>query len=382
MKILHVNSTDLGGRRFNGYDLMQQLADRGFASKQVVLEKSSRNPSVIPLLKGGAEIELQDRLVQVEYRHAMHGLLFPWGRVLAEMPEFLEADVVHYHLIHSGVVSLLDLPGLTAMKPSVWTVHDPWAFTGHCVYPMACSGWRDECDPCPHLDLPYPMPRDCASRMWRLKKRVYSEVDADLIVASEFMMDMLKKSALTSRFENVHLIPFGIDACSFLPQSAKAVSRESLGISPEEFVILFRSTTSPFKGLPSIIEALSLTQPSRPTVLLTVDQEGLLNDLRGKYRVIDMGWIQNDGLYERVLSAADVLLMPSTAEAFGLMALEAMAAGRPVVSFEGTSLPRVTRAPDCGIAVPMRDSVALRAAIDLLAGDSAEIERRDRKSVV
>ena len=68
--------------------------------------------------------------------------------------------------------------------------------------------------------------------------------------------------------------------------------------------------------------------------------------------------------------------MPSTAEAFGLMALEAMAAGRPVICFEGTALPAITRAPDCGIAVPMGDSTALRAAINGLSDDPREAKRR------
>jgi glycosyltransferase involved in cell wall biosynthesis len=77
-----------------------------------------------------------------------------------------------------------------------------------------------------------------------------------------------------------------------------------------------------------------------------------------------------------VFSACDVFLMPSLAEAFGLMALEAMAAGRPVVCFEGTALPAVTHAPECGIAVPAGDSAALRTALDRLAKDPSEADRR------
>jgi glycosyltransferase involved in cell wall biosynthesis len=70
--------------------------------------------------------------------------------------------------------------------------------------------------------------------------------------------------------------------------------------------------------------------------------------------------------------------MPSTAEAFGLMAVEAMGAGRQVVCFEGTALPSVTHAPECGIAVPMGDSSALRAAIDRLARHPEEAALRGR----
>jgi glycosyltransferase involved in cell wall biosynthesis len=91
-----------------------------------------------------------------------------------------------------------------------------------------------------------------------------------------------------------------------------------------------------------------------------------------------LGWVEDPALYARILSASDVLLMPSTAEAFGLMALEAMAAGRPVVSFEGTAIPFVTHAPECGVAVPMGDSAALRAALDMLVNNPRDAQERGR----
>jgi glycosyltransferase involved in cell wall biosynthesis len=54
--------------------------------------------------------------------------------------------------------------------------------------------------------------------------------------------------------------------------------------------------------------------------------------------------------------------MPSTQEAFGLMAVESMACGTPVIVFEGTSLPDVIKAPHGGLAVSAKNSEALAAA--------------------
>jgi glycosyltransferase involved in cell wall biosynthesis len=59
-------------------------------------------------------------------------------------------------------------------------------------------------------------------------------------------------------------------------------------------------------------------------------------------------------------------LMPSAAEAFGMMAMEAMACGKPVITTEGTSLPEVIFAPFGGISVPKGDSNAMKAAIEQL----------------
>ena len=70
------------------------------------------------------------------------------------------------------------------------------------------------------------------------------------------------------------------------------------------------------------------------------------------------------------LGAADIFLMPSTAEAFGLMAVEAMACGTPVIVFEGTALPKTIHAPLGGLAVPP-DADALAGAIkELLTNTS------------
>jgi glycosyltransferase involved in cell wall biosynthesis len=64
-------------------------------------------------------------------------------------------------------------------------------------------------------------------------------------------------------------------------------------------------------------------------------------------------------------------LMPSIQEAFGLMAVESMACGTPVIAFEGTSLPEVIKAPSGGICVPAQDAVTLAQTIDSLMKNPA-----------
>jgi len=375
VKVLHVNNVDLPGRRFNGYDLLNDMRSRGVDSKQAVLWKTSQNPDVTTLLDGGRDDLLLTAIRKVEKRHGMHDLLFPWGKVLANTQEFQDADVVHYHLVHNDLISLPDLPYLFSLKPSVWTLHDPWAFTGHCIYPLDCEGWLDGCDPCPYLDRPFAMQVDGAGRMWRVKQQIYRELEVDLVVASQFMHGLLTRSPLTAHFEDVHLIPFGIHTEQFLPDDWRSASRKRLGIAEDDFVLFFRASEIEVKGLAELVKALELHPPTRPTTLLTVDETGLLTQLTSDYTIVERGWVEDESLY-LLYSACDVFVMPSTAEAFGLMAIEAMAAGRPVVCFEGTSLPAVSHAPDCGIAVPMGDSVALREALDSLAESPEEVRRR------
>jgi glycosyltransferase involved in cell wall biosynthesis len=376
MKVLHVNDADLRGRRFNGYDLLSDMRSRGVSSTQAVLTKQSQNPDVLSLFEGPMDDALNDALWRVEQRNSMSSLLYPWARLLGESPAFAEADVVHYHLIHNRMLSLLDMPALFARKPSVWTFHDPWVLTGHCLYPMDCKGWVDGCDPCPFLDRRFAMKQDCAGQMWSVKRDVYAQLDVDVVVASEFMLDMVRRSPLTSHFEHVHQVPFGIEIAAFLPDSERAASRQRLGIPSDDLVLFFRSCEGEFKGTDKLIDALRSSAPSRPTTLLTVDATGLLRELRHHYNIVEFGWVEDESLYPRLFSACDMFVMPSMTEAFGLMALEAMAAGRPVVCFQDTSIAAVTHAPECGIAVPLGDSVALRKSIDALAADPADAQRR------
>ncbi|MEW5991781.1 MAG: glycosyltransferase [Chloroflexota bacterium] len=378
MKVLHVTDADLPSRHFNGYDLLDDLISRGVDGKQAVLRRTSDNPRVVALASGRGDEELQFWIRQVERQHSVNGLLAPWGRVLAETPEFLEAEIVHYHLIHNEVISLYDLRMLVGVKPSIWTFHDPWPLTGHCVHPMGCVGWLSGCAPCPYLGRTFPIAHDHADRLWRAKQRVFAGLDLDVVVASRWMLDMVRRSAVTSHLRNVHVIPFGLNSRPFLPDGEQAESRRRLAIPATDFVVLLRAHAWEAKGLAHLIDALAMKPPARSTTLLALDGRGLLRKLQRDYRLVELGWVGDDGRYPLAFSACDVFAMPSLAEAFGLMAVEAMAAGRPVVCFEGTALPEVTHAPECGIAVPAGDAIALRAALDQLAADPSDRARRGR----
>lgn len=377
LKVVHVNNVDLLGNRFNGYDMLRACADRTDISfSQVVLDKMSDDPNVISLTTNDAVKQMRDLCSDYEQYDSSRALVQPFGRLLRRTRAYAEADIIHYHLLHNGVMSFADLPDMTNEKASVLTVHDPWLVTGHCVHPMECNQWKTGCIDCPDLSRPFAMAEDRTHLMWRIKQRFIESSDIDLIVASKWMEDLVKNSPIT-RTKRCHRIPFGIDLSLFSVRQDTQKLRAKWNINPHHFVVMFRQDPSPFKGMQYIIEALKALPKAKQVTVLTVGATGLLQELKNVCgQIIELSWITDPAKIAELYSCCDVFLMPSTAEAFGLMAIETLASSKPIIVFEGTSLPEVVHAPDIGIAVPLKDSAALARSIEHLMLHPDEARKR------
>lgn len=374
MNILQVNPLDLGGRRFNGYDLNEALRHEGHQACQYVLEKASGNEHVKCIVDANRNLMT---IAEIEQRYELYWQLIPYGLVLMEREDFQSADIVHYHLVHNHLLSIPDFPLMTQAKPSLWTWHDPWAVTGHCVYPLGCQGWRTGCKPCPHPEEYFPMRTDCANTIWEIKRQAYEQMDIDIVVASDFMLDFTQNSPLGQLFPRVHKIPFGVQVEMFGTKSRQE-ARARFSIPDSHFVIAFRCETNPYKGTKYIYKMLERLKDKENVTLLCVGFGSIPPKLQKKFHIIDLGWQDDPQLLADFYSACDVFLMPSIAEAFGLMAIEAMASSRPVVCFEGTALPSVTFAPECGIAIPKGDVDALLSTVRRLRDCPEEVRRRGK----
>jgi len=372
LKIVHINNTDLTGARFNGHDIQVEFNKRGISCKQFVVEKTGDDPNTISLLRDFEEPYLRNMCRLTEAEMSLHGVVYPYGWRLLQHQDFQEADIAHYHLLHNHFISYAMFSELTATKPSILTIHDPWLFTGHCIYPIKCDKWeKEECKHCPHLIRNIPMKEDNAQYLWSLKKVIFASVNIDLVVASKWMLDLVTRSPITAHFRNVHLIPFGIDTTMFDCKTRnKQAIRARLGIPQDHIVLFFRSDPSEFKGVSYIQEMLKLLRADNPITLLTVGQMGLVKP--GSHNIVENGWINDENLMADFYAASDIFLMPSIAEAFGVMAIEAMASSLPIFVFEGTALPDVTFAPNCGIVLDNNDPKEFANAVERLIKDQNE----------
>lgn len=377
MKILQVNGYESPGRRFSGLSITPLLKKYGIESRHLIWEKDTQNLEILTF-EGAIARKINRVINKIERITSLQSVLHLNASRMIKMPAFKEADLIHLHIISSGYFSISDLSKITKLKPTVWTLHDPWAMTGHCIHPFDCKRWMTGCGNCPDLTSHIPLAKDNTRFLFNYKRAAYKRSDFDIIVASKWMQDMVNNSPM---FENklVHLVPFGLDL-NFFSAAACPNARKLFDIPENALVICFRVEQNEFKGVPYIIQALERIKSKQPICLLTLSSGGaLLQQFADRFQIVNLGWTNDEELVREALVAADIFLMPSVAEAFGMMAIEAMACGKPVIVFEGTSLPDVTFAPDIGLAVPMRDGEALYLALQHLIDNPDECKRRGQK---
>lgn len=295
---------------------------------------------------------------------------------VARLPAVRNADVLDLHCLHSGTFSYLALPSLCAARPVVFTFHDMWPITGHCHASLECGRWKTGCGNCPHLEVDPAIRRDGTAWEWKLKQRSYARAKFTIVTPSLWLAKRVGESMLADR--EVHHIPHGVDTSVFRALD-KIRCREVLGIPPGKSVLLcaMEYMKRPLKGADLLVKALKcLPEDVRKNSVLLMfgkAQPSITKEIPMEH--IDLGYIAADSLKVLAYSAADLLINPSRAESFGLVALEAMACGTPVVAFRVGGIPEQVRPSETGDLADPEDAPGLAAAVERWIRDPAGLAR-------
>jgi D-inositol-3-phosphate glycosyltransferase len=214
---------------------------------------------------------------------------------------------------------------------------------------------------------------------WEVARR------ADALVAAQ----PLERAQLIWHYDatpsNVRVIPCGVDVAHFRPTD-KAAARMALNLEERPW-LLFVGRLEPIKGLDTLLQALSLIRSDeRPdggdAALLVIggekngaDPSEMANGLREQVRALD--------LVDRVFfmgsrpqvdlpmfyAASEVCVLPSRYESFGMVALESMACGTPVIASRVGGLSYTVRDGLTGFLVPEGDAESLADRIQNLLHD-------------
>ena len=201
---------------------------------------------------------------------------------------------------------------------------------------------------------------------------LYGRMDA-VIAISRAARDALAERGIDA--DRVTIVPSGVAVETFAGLE-RAAARAALGVDQDAPVVAIVASLHERKGHAVLLDALARLARSGGAPLCLAAGTGPEGDAlqdRAQRRGIAgrVRWLGQVADVRPVLAAADVVAMPSLAEGLGVAAIEAMAAGRPVVASAVGGLPELIADGEHGLLVPPADAAALAAALARCLGDPA-----------
>ena len=185
--------------------------------------------------------------------------------------------------------------------------------------------------------------------------------------------------------ERLRLVPEGIDVGLWNPAGEDAAALAGLDAAREPHTVLCVARQYPRKRVADLITAFAAVCARLPSARLVVIGDGPEHGalvaqvarlgLEGQVRLL--GALADDGAVRDWYRRSAVFCLPSIQEGFGIVFLEAMASGLPVVSTTATAIPEVVPHGKAGLLVPPRDPEALAEALLKLLTDP-EVQARCR----
>ncbi|MDO9085714.1 MAG: glycosyltransferase [Anaerolineaceae bacterium] len=292
---------------------------------------------------------------------------------------FVESKNIHYDLIHSHYW----MSGIAAIDLSEsWDI--PFLHMFHTLVLMKNRIARS------------PQEMEGEYRLIGEKKVI---AKANRIIAAT----LAEKSQLEFLYDTpsskISVIPPGVDIRHFYP-IPKDEAKEVVGVPQEATMILFVGRIEPLKGIDNLIQAISLNHKSGvlkccPHTLVIIGGEpnakpeemnaemarlqDMVEELKIENFVIFLGK-QDQQMLPYYYSAAEVVVMPSHYESFGMVALEAMACGTPVVASQVGGLAFLVRDGETGFVVPGNDIQSLANRLMELIKDKELGNKLGKKS--
>lgn len=279
---------------------------------------------------------------------------------LIEKIKVFNPDVIHLHNLHGYYINIEILFDYLkeAGKPVLWTLHDCWAFTGHCTcydY-LHCDKWLTECNNC-ELTKEYPASLfvDNSTSNYRRKKEIFNGVDNLLIATpSLWLKTQVEKSFLKSY--PVTVVNSGIELGVFKPTESEF--RNKYGLQGKKIVLGVANAWSIRKGINDFIKVANELSDDYKVVLV-----GDLRETVCPENIVHIAHTDSIEELAQIYSEADVFLNLSYEETQGLTTIEAMACGTPVVVYNKTAIPECVTA-ESGVIIDDYDIAKLQFAIE------------------
>ncbi len=332
---------------------------------------------------GGAEVWLMDVMHGLECRGHEVALVCRPGTILAERARAERLDVVTMSMRSDFdplvVGNVLRLIRRRRIQLVCTNMDKELRFGG------LAARFAGNVAVVPSREVDYPLKN-------KLRYRFTYNILADRVLAnSEATKRTLLGSAPWLSADRVEVVYKGIDPAPYLdrPEEGAALRRE-LGIPVDAPVAGFVGQIIERKGIPDIVACMPRVLERVPGArFLFVGEGALLEFLKTKTRELRLERSVVIAGFRRdvpsVMKAVDVLVLPSIVEGFGYVLVEAMAAGKPVVATNVSSIPEIVRDGETGRLVDVHRPDQLADAITAILLDpsrGAAMGRRGREVVL
>lgn len=212
-----------------------------------------------------------------------------------------------------------------------WTLHDCWAFTGHCAYfdACGCEKWKTGCHDCEQLTT-YPASRlmDNSKWNWKTKKELFTGANVTVVTPCEWLSELVKISFL--REYPIRVIYNGIDTNVFKP--TKSYFKKKNEIEAKKMILGVASEWTERKGLRDFIELDEMLDKKEYVIVLVGVSKKQVENLPKD--IIALNRTNNIKELVEIYSAADVYFNPTYEDNFPTTNLEATACGTPVITYD------------------------------------------------
>ena len=273
-------------------------------------------------------------------------------------------DVLWLHNLHGYYINIPMLFEWIKSRPEMkvkWTLHDCWAFTGHCTHftLVGCDKWKTGCDKCPNKrEYPSSLFLDRSKENYYRKKELFCGINnLTLYTPSEWLKSKAEMSFLNGY--DIEVRPNTIDKSIFKYTESNIRDRYNIP-KDNKLIISVASAWTKAKGLDDIIELSQRLDSDKYTIMVVglskKQQRGLPKSIIG-LGMVDVKELVN------YYSAADLLVSASKEETFGLTILEAAACGTKSIVYKDTACEEVALNND-GLVVDQDIESMCRAITD------------------
>lgn len=290
-----------------------------------------------------------------------HGLAScgPTKKLIREI-EQIKPDLIHLHNIHGFY---LNYPILfrylsTVDIPVVWTLHDCWAFTGHCAWPIHghCDRFQEQCCHCPLQSKGYPKSflLDRSRSNFKLKKRYFRSLqDLHLVTVSRWLEQQVRLSFMQDM--DIRTIYNGLDTEVFRPSGTPPTSVTD----GHPLVLGVCNAWYDWKGLDDMAALREILPDDYEIMVVGVNEDQMHRLPEG---ITCIRRTDSVSQLAEIYSQADVFVNPSKVESFGMTTAEALSCGTPSIVYDTSACPEVVDNLT-GRVVPLGDVNALAKAV-------------------